>query len=149
MGAGPRLRDRRHTLALAQSLARVVALDPSPEMLARARLTSPLPVDLARHAFPAPLPFRDSLFDLAVLGLVAEHIANLPAMLREVARVLRPGGQVLLSALHPDRTADGQCAGSSTPATASAGRSSPIIGPPTTTTPPPRPPAWTRSTRRR
>jgi ubiquinone/menaquinone biosynthesis C-methylase UbiE len=54
------------------------------------------------------LPFRDAAFDLVVLGLVAEHVADLPALLRESARVLTPGGRCILSALHPDRTAEGQ-----------------------------------------
>jgi SAM-dependent methyltransferase len=61
-----------------------------------------------RHALPDPLPFRDATFDLAVLGLVAEHIAALGPALGEVARVLVPGGRCVLSALHPERTAEGQ-----------------------------------------
>jgi malonyl-CoA O-methyltransferase len=57
---------------------------------------------------PDPLPFPDSSFDLVVLGLVAEHVQDLATVLIESARVTRPGGRCLLSALHPDRTAEGQ-----------------------------------------
>jgi SAM-dependent methyltransferase len=65
-------------------------------------------VCLVRHALPDPLPFHDGTFDLAVLGLVAEHIIDLVRALAEVARVLAPGGRCILSGLHPDRTAEGQ-----------------------------------------
>jgi ubiquinone/menaquinone biosynthesis C-methylase UbiE len=65
-------------------------------------------VHWVRHSLPDPLPFRDESYDLAVLGLVAEHVAELARALREVARVLTPGGRCVLSALHPERTAEGQ-----------------------------------------
>ncbi len=99
----------RHTLALVATGARVTALDLTPEMLARAHLKlGERPVDWLRHALPRPLPLRAATFDLAVLGLVAEHVADVARLLRETARVLKPGGRAILSALHPDRTAEGQ-----------------------------------------
>jgi malonyl-CoA O-methyltransferase len=109
----------RHTEALlAAGAAHVVALDLTPEMIARARAKlAGRPVGWVRHALPGPLPFRDATFDLAVLGLVAEHVADLAAALAEVARVLEPGGRCVLSALHPDRTAEGQRARFIDPAT--------------------------------
>lgn len=100
----------RHTAALiGAGAARVSALDLTPEMMefARRKLAG-RPVDWLCHALPDPLPFPDATFDLAVLGLVAEHIADLGAALAEVSRVLVPGGRCLLSVLHPDRTAEGQ-----------------------------------------
>ncbi|HEV3166840.1 MAG TPA: class I SAM-dependent methyltransferase [Isosphaeraceae bacterium] len=98
----------RHTLALAEAGARVIALDQSPEMLARAcQKLKGHKVAWVRHALPTPLPFRAGTFDLVVLGLVAEHVADLPALMAEVARVLSPSGRSILSALHPDRTAEG------------------------------------------
>src|SRR4029077_14817891 len=54
------------------------------------------------------LPFRSGTFDLIVMGLVAEHLPDLSSVIRESARVTRPGGRLDLSALHPDRTAEGQ-----------------------------------------
>jgi SAM-dependent methyltransferase len=105
----------RHTLALVEAGANVVALDLTPEMFARAR-QKPRLRDAAsrvlwvRHALPRPLPLRDEAFTLAVLGLVAEHLpdSDLAGVLAEVVRVLAPGGRCLLSTLHPDRTAEGQ-----------------------------------------
>jgi malonyl-CoA O-methyltransferase len=99
----------RHTLALAQAGAHVTALDQSPEMMALARQKlQGQPVEWLLHALPAPLPFPEGTFALVVAGLVVEHIADLQALFREAVRVLRPGGRLILSVLHPDRTAAGQ-----------------------------------------
>jgi ubiquinone/menaquinone biosynthesis C-methylase UbiE len=38
------------------------------------------------------LPFRSETFDLVASAAVLEHVRNLPAMVAETARVLRPGG---------------------------------------------------------
>lgn len=46
------------------------------------------------------LPFRDASFDAAVATATLHHSPSLPALLREVARVLRPGG-LLLAANEP------------------------------------------------
>jgi SAM-dependent methyltransferase len=99
----------RHTLALVEDGAEVAAIDSTPEMLAIARgKLDGSPVTWALHRLPDPLPFPDSAFDVVVLGLVAEHVEDLSTVLLEAARVTRPGGRCLLSALHPDRTAEGQ-----------------------------------------
>ena len=99
----------RHTIALARAGADVVALDFTPEMMAvgRAKLQD-WPVRWVVHRLPEPLPFPDASFDLVVMGLVAEHVAELDSVLAEALRVARPGGRLLLSELHPDRTAEGQ-----------------------------------------
>jgi SAM-dependent methyltransferase len=99
----------RHTRALVEAGAEVVAADLTPAMLAQARAKlAGRPIGWLRLALPGPLPFAEATFELAILGLVAEHVADLPGTLLEVARVLVPGGHCLLSALHPDRTLEGQ-----------------------------------------
>jgi SAM-dependent methyltransferase len=98
----------RHTLALVQTKAIVVAVDQSPAMLALARAKlREHDVHWVRHALPAPLPFPSEAFHAVVLGLVAEHVQDLGALLAEASRVLAPGGRLILSALHEDRTAEG------------------------------------------
>ena len=46
----------------------------------------------------APLPFADATFDTVLLSDVLEHLSQPQQALREVARVLRPGGVLLLNA---------------------------------------------------
>jgi SAM-dependent methyltransferase len=51
----------------------------------------------------ASIPFDDCTFDLVAAFMVVEHVADPHAFLRETARVLRPGGHLVLhtiSALH-------------------------------------------------
>jgi SAM-dependent methyltransferase len=72
----------------------VTSVDPSAaavEVL-RARVRGPV-----REAPIEALPFEDASFDAAVLGEVLEHVADDAAGLREIARVVRPGGTVAIS----------------------------------------------------
>ena len=64
------------------------------------------PSDLQhRHRFVVAdayhLPFADGTFHLVTAYWVAEHIQNPEAFLAEVARVLRPGGALLLRTTNP------------------------------------------------
>jgi SAM-dependent methyltransferase len=56
------------------------------------------------------LPFADAEFDLVICALALCHVANLRGAVREFARVLRPGGSVLISDFHPDCVGQGWCA---------------------------------------
>lgn len=92
-GAGQLL---RHILRYADAEAEIVCFDLSHAMLkrAQARLRSdrPKPVvsDMAR------LPFPDASFDCVTCGWVLEHLPDPRPGLRELARVMQPGGKLLL-----------------------------------------------------
>ena len=43
------------------------------------------------------LPFRDASFDSAYIGQVLEHLERPDGVIREAARVLRPGGKLIIS----------------------------------------------------
>src|SRR5262249_15399443 len=47
------------------------------------------------------LPFADASFDLIVCGLAIAHVAELDSAVVELARVMQPGAELILSALHP------------------------------------------------
>ncbi len=91
----------RHALWLAEGGATVTAVNFSEGMLAEARRKPGAgAVRFVVHDLHHPLPFAAE-FDLVVSGLVLEHIADLDAFLREIRRMLRPGGRAVLSAMHP------------------------------------------------
>jgi len=85
------------TEALAPFVRRVVAVDRSRAMLkaARHRLAAHPNVELRQGELEA-LPIDDAMLDAAALGLVLVHLPEPAAVLREAARVLRPGGRVLV-----------------------------------------------------
>ena len=69
--------------------------DPAEEMLERARAHNP---GAELHVAPAEkLPFEDGRFDAALLIEVVRYLDDPRPALREVARVLRPGGVALVT----------------------------------------------------
>ena len=92
----------RHTIRLAEAGARVDAFDSSPGMLTKIREKLPGgEVQIHQHTLPTPLPAADATYDLALLALVADHLADLEGTFRELRRVIRPGGTVIFTVLHP------------------------------------------------
>ncbi len=93
---------------LAQRGADVVAFDLSAGMLAHARAGADrtgIPVPLVQ-ADVCELPFADACFDLAFSAFGAiPFVADSAGAMREVARVLRPGGRWVFAATHPMRWA--------------------------------------------
>jgi ubiquinone/menaquinone biosynthesis C-methylase UbiE len=88
--------------ALAPFVSRVVAVDASAAMLqaARKRLHGFANVDLRRGDLEA-LPIDDARLDAATLMLVLHHVPEPERAIAEVARVLKPGGRVLLVDMAP------------------------------------------------
>jgi SAM-dependent methyltransferase len=100
----------RHALALARRGIAVTAVDPSPEMLAVAQRSADrerLAIDFCRRSLDGRLPFSGGQFDLAICSLALCHVPHLPHAAREFARVLRAGGQLLITDFHPDSVAFG------------------------------------------
>lgn len=88
--------------AIAPFVARVVAVDGSAAMLqaAKKRLQGRDNIDLRRGELEA-LPIEDARLDAATLMLVLHHLPEPAGALTEVARVLKPGGRVILVDMLP------------------------------------------------
>lgn len=82
---------------LAPCVGRVIAVESSSEMLeaARRRLGGQDNVEIRRGELEA-LPIDDASLDAATMSLVLHHVADPAEVLRETARVLRPGGRLLV-----------------------------------------------------
>jgi demethylmenaquinone methyltransferase/2-methoxy-6-polyprenyl-1,4-benzoquinol methylase len=78
---------------LAQKQCTVVGLDQSPEMLAEARRRLPADVRLV-EARAEELPFPDAAFDALTFTYLLRYVQDPAATLRELARVVRPGGTI-------------------------------------------------------
>jgi SAM-dependent methyltransferase len=76
----------------------VVGVDSSPEMLARARVRVPVATFLAGDVHR--LPLADASVDIVVCALALVHLPSLAPVMAEFARVLRPGGHLVISDVH-------------------------------------------------
>ena len=90
------------TATLAPHVAQVIGVDASEEMLtaARVRLRSTKNVELRRGALES-LPIDGGSLDAATLMLVLHHLPSPALALNEAARVLRPGGKLLIVDMAP------------------------------------------------
>jgi ubiquinone/menaquinone biosynthesis C-methylase UbiE len=87
------------SFALAPLAARVVALDPSPGMLATVREAATArrlgQIETCEGSADA-LPFADASFDLVCTRYSAHHWLHVPQALAQLRRVVRPDGFVLI-----------------------------------------------------
>ncbi len=93
------------SFAFARSRCQVTAVDPDPSSIVGIRAIG----KLAREANLAiervqtlaeKIPFKEAIFDIVYGRQVLHHAADLRALCREVARVLRPGGVFLATREH-------------------------------------------------
>ncbi|HXY27479.1 MAG TPA: class I SAM-dependent methyltransferase [Acidimicrobiales bacterium] len=112
VGAGDRLLDLgcgfgRHAFEAARRGAAVVALDAGPEEVAQVQATIGAMIEAgelppghpatAVQADALSLPFAEGTFDRVIASEVLEHIPDDTAAMRELARVLRPGGTMAVT----------------------------------------------------
>jgi SAM-dependent methyltransferase len=86
--------------------ARVVALDASEAMVQLARSRLGTAATVLRADLACPLPLADASFDAVLSSLTMHYLKDWLPPLREFARVLRPGGRLVLSTHHPALTDD-------------------------------------------
>jgi ubiquinone/menaquinone biosynthesis C-methylase UbiE len=84
-------------VALARMDVRVVASDLTPRMLLEARSLA-AETGVGGIAFAAAdaeaLPFADAVFDRLTCRIAAHHFHDIRAAMKEIARVVRPGGRI-------------------------------------------------------
>lgn len=89
-----------HTaIAFAPHVASVVALDLTPQMLEQTARNAAAKniTNLTTQQSPAEnLPFPDASFEVVVCRLTTHHFANLAQAVGEMARVLTPGGKLVI-----------------------------------------------------
>jgi demethylmenaquinone methyltransferase / 2-methoxy-6-polyprenyl-1,4-benzoquinol methylase len=94
-------------LARSPHTATVTGVDISPGMLEVAERRAARAAFGARYerliASVESLPFADATFDVAVAGFVIRNVGDIPRGLREMRRVLRPGGRAVILDLHTPR----------------------------------------------
>lgn len=89
----------RHTAALVQSGYASIGVDQSPAMLAVAR--EKVPSGEYRVGTLERLPLDGDSVDLAVCAVALCHLPDMTKAVGELARVVRPGGRVIISDIHP------------------------------------------------
>jgi SAM-dependent methyltransferase len=89
----------RYSAYLAGRGHRVIGVDRSPAMLAKAR--DKLPESEFREGDLEALPVESGSVDAAVCALALVHLPEIGRAIAELARVVRPGGRVIISDVHP------------------------------------------------
>ena len=116
LAAAPRGRALDVACGTGRQLARLVArgddafgIDATAAMAELARARCP-DADVRVGTWDA-LPFEDDTFDLVTCSLALCHATDIGPPVREMARVLRPGGWLVVSDIHPTATMYGGAAG--------------------------------------
>jgi SAM-dependent methyltransferase len=94
----------RGGVALAPLGHRLTGVDLAPSMASLARETGAY--DDVVHADAAALPFPDAAFDLVFAFMSLQDMDDAAGAVRESARVLEPGGRLVLAVVHPFESAD-------------------------------------------
>jgi SAM-dependent methyltransferase len=90
------------TEAFVERGATVVGIDLNPRLIDRAREQLGPRAEFHVADISAPMPFLESdSFDVVAASLVLHYLADWGPPLREFARILRPGGALLISTHHP------------------------------------------------
>jgi SAM-dependent methyltransferase len=90
--------------AFAERGATVVGLDLNPRLVQRARERHGGAAEFRGADIGAPMPFLEpASFDVVAASLVLHYLADWAPTLAELARVLRPGGLLVLSTHHPTK----------------------------------------------
>jgi SAM-dependent methyltransferase len=89
----------RYSAYLAARGHRIIGVDRSPEMLSKARRK--LPQSTFLDGDIEALPLESASVDLAVCALAMVHLPKVERAVAELARVVRPGGRVIISDVHP------------------------------------------------
>jgi cytosine/adenosine deaminase-related metal-dependent hydrolase/ubiquinone/menaquinone biosynthesis C-methylase UbiE len=84
--------------------ASIIGVDCSSVMLERARAKVRTTTRLER-ADGSTLPGKDGSYDFVVASFLLSHVKDLQGLAHECARVLRPGGRMLISDMHPETEA--------------------------------------------
>jgi ubiquinone/menaquinone biosynthesis C-methylase UbiE len=90
-----------HVLTQLPFVEEIQGVDANESYLEIARRSAQDPRVTVREAIIEALPFPDGYFDFAICSEVLEHLSDDSAGLRELRRVLRPGGTLMVSV--PDR----------------------------------------------
>ncbi|MEX1007572.1 MAG: class I SAM-dependent methyltransferase [Acidimicrobiia bacterium] len=101
VGCGPGLYAEEF---VARGAKEVTGVDASSTMVELARERVPDRATFQTHDLESPLDWlAPESFDIAVMALVIHHLDNRVGALREIHRVLRPDGRLIVSTHHPTR----------------------------------------------
>lgn len=98
----------RHTQKLLAQNNHVTGVDISEGMLQVAReKLPPENLKLIHADYMTYEVFNENQFDAIVCSLVIEHIKDLSGFFKKAAKILKPGGNLFISEIHPERTSQG------------------------------------------